>query len=427
MQDALTSNVQSSIRPGTSVDTFYYGDTNSEKQVFPCVVNNRFFQNFTNLTQGTSQFVISPNQGVSDVVLAFQMPATSSPAPTANLPQGWGYSLINQVSIRYGSSAQYFFTGQQIFLQNTIDCENRAKAQSLYTLGGANAIGTGAYGAWAYVYLNLPHNSPAASGKPLPFPSDLLTQPIILTVQINNPFALVSAGGIWVPGSGSQPMVSSTGLAAAFMQVKQEMMTDSADLLARRVDMNTNAYTFPLKYFPQQMVSINLPQAGSLDNTGAAYGPISVNLTGFRAGEVRNILLFLTKGSNVNAQGNLYFQPITQVQLTYNGEVFYRSDSGTADLWNVIGDTKPNTLDALTQNSSGTPNPYVSSWINIPFSQVNIPWDKEVLLVGGKPILNAVVNLTLSVPTSATDYTLNAVYLYNSSLLCSRGGSEYVF
>jgi hypothetical protein len=427
MQDALTSNVQSSIRPGAEKDTFYYGDTNSEKQVFSCVVNNRFFQNFTNLTQGTSQFVISPNQGVSDIVLAFQMPSTSSPTATANLPQGWGYSLINQVSIRYGSSAQYFFTGQQIFLQNTIDSENRPKAQSLYVLGGANAIGTGSYGAWAYVYLNLPHSSPAASGKPLPFPSDLLTQPIIITVQLNNPFALVSAGGIWVPGAGSQPIVTSTGLQAAFMQVKQEMMADSADLLARRVDMNTNAYTYPLKYFPQQMVSINLPQAANLDNTGQAYGSISVNLTGFRAGEVRNILLFLTKGTHVSANGNLYFEPITQLQLTYNGEVFYRADSGTADLWNLIGDTKANTLDALTQNGGSTPNPYVSSWVNIPFSQVNIPWDKEVLLVAGKPILNAVVNLSLSVPTSAADYTLNAVYIYNSSLLCSRGGAEYIF
>jgi len=426
MQDSLTSNVQSSIRPGSEKDVYYYGDTNSQKQVFNCVVNNRFFQNFTNLGAGTSQFIVSPSQGVSDIILAFQINTVAAGgSPTANLPQGWGYSLINQVSIRYGSSAQYFFTGQQIYLQNLIDSENATKAYNLSTLGGTNSIGTQAASQWAYVYLNLPHSSPAASGKPLPFPSDLLTQPIVITVQLNDPTALQSAGGIWVPGSGSATIVAP--LAAAFMQVKQEMMADSADLLARRVDMNTNAYTFPLKYFPQQMTSINLPQSSTLDSTGASYGPISVNLTGFRAGEVKGILLFLTKGSITAANGNLVWPAISQLQLTYNGEVFYRADSGSFAMWNLLNDTKPNTVSTLLQNGASTPNPTVTSWIHIPFAQTNIPWDREMMLVGGKPILNAVVNLSLSVPTSATDYVLNAVYLYNSSLLCSRGGAEYVF
>jgi hypothetical protein len=60
MNSELTESVQSSVRPGEMVDTYYYGDTNCEKQAFPCVVNQRFVQQFTNLGAGTSQFIISP-------------------------------------------------------------------------------------------------------------------------------------------------------------------------------------------------------------------------------------------------------------------------------------------------------------------------------------------------------------------------------
>ena len=415
MQSALTSNVQSSIRPGPEKDTYYYGDTNSEKQVFNCITNTKFVQNFTNLQAGTSQFTISPYQGVSDIILTFQL-GTNGGSTTANLPQGWAYSLIQQVSVRYGSSAQYFFTGQQIYLQNMLECENGDKRDNLAALGGNYLIGTACNNATAYVYLNLPHNSPCASGKPLPFPSDLLTQPIIITCQLNDPSALQSAGGIFIPGSGSVTIPGP--LAFAQMQVRQEMMADSADLLARRVDMNMNAYTFPLKFFPQQQVTINLANTSGIQ---------TVNLTGFRAGEVRNIMLFLTKGSATAANGNMWWLPISNVTLTYNGEIFYRSDYTSNAMWNLITDTKSGLVNTYTANGASAPTPYTSTWTNMQFSQVSIPFDKEVLLIGGKPILNAVVNLALQTPTGDTDYVLNCVYLYNSSLLCSRGGAEYIF
>jgi hypothetical protein len=47
--------------------------------------------------------------------------------------------------------------------------------------------------------------------------------------------------------------------------------------------------------------------------------------------------------------------------------------------------------------------------------------------VHGKPILNAVVNVSFDVPALSTSYILHAMYLYNASLLCSRGSAEYIF
>ena len=413
MNYELTENVQASIRPGDLVDLYYAGDTNSSKQAYPVVVNNKFRQVFTNLGAGVSQFTISPYQGVSDIICYFKMGSTSS-LTGYNLPQGWGYSLIKQVSVRYGSSAQYFFTGEELYLCAMFDCEDSIKRDQLAALGG-NAYTDAQLptNPEAFVYLKLPHNSPRASGKPFPFPSDLLVQPIIITIELNSPASVFVE-----QNDESQSGTLPTLLADAQLQVKQEMMSDSADLLARRVDMNSSAYTLPLPYFMQQEVQINLP-------TGVTQ---NVNLTGFRAGEVQRILLWLTKASDVLVNGSHSWLPISDIQLTYNGEIFFKTDSTSAQIWNLVADTKESAINSYVQDASGnwTENALMT-YVDIPFSQVCVPYDREVKLVHGKPILNAVVNLSFSVPSSASDYTLHAVYLYNASLLCSRGSAEYIF
>lgn len=419
MNHELTENVQASIRPGEMVDTYYYGDTNSEKQAYPCVVNNKFLQQFTNLGAGTSQFIVSPYQGVSDIVVYMKMPTIT--ATGYALPTGWGYSMIRQVSVRYGSSAQYFFSGEQIYLQNIVDCEDTTKRDHLVALGGSALANGDVSEAEAYLYLNLPHNSPRADGKPLPFPSDLLVQPIVITIELNR------ASDVFVAledtqQSGSLPPA----LDKAELQVKQEMMSDSADLLARRVDMNSHAYTFPLKYFPQQEVQIN----AGLGSTSAS-APVSVNLTGFRAGEVKNILLWLTNDADTAVNGSHYWNQLTNIQLTYNGEIFFKASSGASQIWNLVCDTKEPGANIVEQDGQGgIEKSYLSTYVDIPFAQVSVPYDKEIKLVHGKPILNAVVNLsftTPALPQGATGWTLHAVYLYNSSLLCSRGSAEYIF
>ena len=148
----------------------------------------------------------------------------------------------------------------------------------------------------------------------------------------------------------------------------------------------------------------------------------------FRAGEVRNILLWLTKNSDAAQFGPLYWQPIKDVTLTYNGEIFYQTTSAESQMWNLIADTKEAgvNLAVPTAANAATLAGDLITWVDVPFAQVNVPYDKESKLVHGKPILNAVVNLSFTTPDSGA-YTLHAVYLYNSSLLMSRGSSEYIF
>jgi hypothetical protein len=423
MNSDLTESVQASIRPGAMVDTYYYGETNLEKQAYPAVVNTRFVQQFTNLGAGSSQFVISPQGGVSDIVLQMVTPAGAY--TTLALNQGWGYALISRLSVRYGSSAQYFWSGAQMFLQNLIDAENGQKVNDISRLGGNAVAGASCAGANAYVYLKLPHNSCRASGKPLPFASDLLVQPIVVTVEL---FAL---NQILINQSATPNLNITSGpaaLASAQLQVKQEMLTDSSDLLARRVDMNSHAYTLPLMYFCQQETQV--PITSDVNNSLQ-----SVNLTGFRAGEVKSIVLWLTPNTAAGestpgsgAYSPLQWPQLNQVTLTYNGEIFSRFDVGSGALWNLVNGEKSSSYSnvAQTVGSVATTTP-VSFWLECPFSQVAVPFNKEMQLIHGKPILNAVVNLTFQAPAASTSYILHAMYLYNASLLCSRGSSEFIF
>jgi len=425
MQNDLTESVQASIRPGEMVDMMYPGETNILKEAYPAVVNTRFVQAFTNTGAGSSQFIISPGAGVSDMVI--QMTTNTGTYTNTALTDGWCYSLINRVSVRYGSSAQYFFTGPQVFLQNVLDAENNGKVDQLLKLGGtAGAQGVGGFnvaGQTGFVYLKLPHNSCRASGKPLPFPSDLLVQPIVITVEL---FALNS---ILINTAAGNPAAGApAALASAQLQVKQEVLSDTSDQLARRLDMNSHALTFPLPYFCQQETQVAV----------AGTGQQTVNLTGFRAGEVKQIVLWFTPttlGGAANAQtpGSGNYQPlnwsqITDIQLFYNGEVFNRFDNVSWQLWNVVEDQKTSQVGNYTNFTavgvSTASAPISTSYVKCDFAQVSVPSQRQSVLVHGKPVLNSVVSLQFSTTVPGI---LHAMYMYNASLLLSRGSSEYIF
>jgi hypothetical protein len=186
--------------------------------------------------------------------------------------------------------------------------------------------------------------------------------------------------------------------------------------------------TFPLPYFCQQETQIAIAGAGAQ----------SVNLTGFRAGEVKQILLWFsptTVGNGPNAQtpgsGNyqpLFWTQMTDLTLTYNGEVFNRFESGSSAMWNIVEDQKSAAVTGLVAYTSGaggvvTPQ-NVQSYVKLDFAQVSVPADRESVLIHGKPILNSIVQLSFTAPAAGV---LHAMYLYNASLLCSRGSAEYIF
>lgn len=409
------------VRPGSVMDIYYYDADTSKKQAFPCTVNTKYVQQFANLTGGSSVFTIPPNNGLQDIVCTFVMPAITDNSGLA-LPRGWGYSLIKQVSYRYGGSSQFFLTGDQI-LQNALRKQtNRPSVDDILTLGGSEANNADLASAQtAYCVLTLPHNVPSRVNKANPLPSDLLTQQVQVTVEL-----LPVASIFSVQGSPSNLLEIPSGLSNATFQVQQVMLNNQSDALARRVDMAENAYAFPCE-FVQQVQRIPLA------NTANSQ---SIPLTGFRSGEVKAIHCWLTRSSDVGTGASrivnpLRWYPLDAIQVTYAGDVYSRFDSGSSFLWNLINGDKSPIVDQVVLSSGGgysyTETPAVSYWHELPFAQTFEGEGQMNTLVHGKPITNGIVNLDLTTPSAQGDWILNVSYIYNATLLFSQGTCDYVF
>lgn len=410
-------------RPGDCVDLYYYDAQTSKRQCWPTTVNTKYVQQFANLNGGSSVFTIPPQQGVQDVVCSFVLPALSAgDADGLALNRGWGYQLINRVSFRYGGSSQYFLSGQQV-LQNAVRAQPSREAASdllllggsaagLLVSGGTNTLTTGAQ--YASIVIPLPHAVPSGVGKSHPFPSDLLTQQIQITVELNAPSSLF----LKLAGStGNAP----SGLASANFQVQQVILNNAGDALARRVDMAENAYSFPAEFVQQEQVI-------ALNNTATAQ---SVVLTGFRSGEVKSIQCWLSRDSDYAAGNPWNWYLPTTMEMTYAGDVYARFDAQSSTLWNLINGDKYPGFQSISLSDAGsgvaTGSSQVSTYVELPFAQPFVNEDEHNTLVHGKPITNGIVNLMVQTPDAQSDYKLHVSYIYNTTLLMSQGTCDYIF
>lgn len=432
MESSLTESVQQMVRPGKCVDIYYPDPETAKKQCFRTCVNTRYVQNFTSTTNGgVSTFTIPPNNGLQDCVLVFEIGALS--AANANglgLNRGWGYALIKSISYRYGGSSQYFLTGQQVLNETIRNAANNGARDDLLSLGGQAVDGsaTGLQRAQrAYVWLPLPHCIPTAEGKLPPLPTDLLTQQIQIQVEL---FPLASIFSI---AGGSTGSTAAAVLSLAELQVQQVILENQGDALARRVDMTTNALSYPIT-FVQQEVSVPLPSA-------AAGSTQNVTLTGFRSGEVKSVIAWITADTDLTGavKNPFGWYAPENIQMTYAGEIFARFDRKSAALWNLVnGRNSPAAQDIRLADGGGGAitivTPTIDEWVEMPFAQAFDPVTAHSMYVAGKPITNGIVNLQFTMPTlnktggafATANYTLHISYVYNAVLTFSQGTCDYV-
>lgn len=423
-------SIQEALRLGESRDIWYYTHKTTSKQSIPAIVDTRFYQALTSLGPGSSTVIFSVDQGLSDVILAAKLPTDDSPEETnmytgLALPKGWIYQLINRISVRYGSSSQYFWTGSQIMIQNLREMPNPVCRDQLFELGGAEMDSvTGATGfagdnLWAYAYLNLPHNSPNGSmGKPNPFPTELIAQPVVITIELNqlqNLFSSLSGSVANAPRN----------LEKAYVQVRQVHAKDAGELMSMPGGKG-HAYSFPTKAFYQNQVDIVVQGQTAYD----------LLLTGFRNGEVRSIFFWVTKNSDVSPTGSgpfvknyTNFVLPSDIELLYNGTVYYRAKDKTSQMWSLISTETPPQLEATVLSIVGgayVVEPVVANWVEIPFSQVFEQLSGAHMYVAGKLIQNAVVNLNITLPDTDA-HTVHVVYSYNCALMIADKACEYAF
>lgn len=431
----LSERLQAAMRLGSAKDIYYYGRDTLHKQAIYTVVDNRFKQALNNLRQGSSTFIISVDQGISDVLLAAKLPPQGTYGgvdvsyQNLGLNQGWIYDLINRVSVRYSGSSQYFWTGGQIRIENLREMPNPTTKADLHALGGAQAQDTAGISGdnlYAYAYINLPHNSPNGSlAKPNPFPSEMLSQPIVVTVELNDLPSIFSAD------NAASLARAPRELETAYFQVKQVHANDRGELMVATTD-RAKAYSFPTKCFYQNEIQVPLVETTAEQ---------AIQLTGFRAGEVRSIIMWITKDSDTNGQadasgvyirnGANFVDPL-DVQLLYNGTVYYDAAAKAGHFWNIVSTETPSYIDVTSyaKSSSAAELSLVAAspkyWTEIPFSQVYEQLSGSHMYVAGKSIMNAVVNVNLKLP-SAEKCTLHAMYSYNCVMMINSGSVDYAF
>jgi len=439
MNSSIAESVQQQVRPGKCVDLYYPDPVTAEKACYRTIVNTRFSQQLNNLSGGTSTFVIPPNNGIQDVVLVMELgDLTAGQANGLGVNRGWGYNLIKTISWRYGGSSQFFLNKQQILELALRKAPNGYARDDMLALGGEalSAAGLAAGPNYAYVFLPLPHSIPCSEGKLPPIPSDLLTQQIIVQVELDTVSSIFSSANGF---TGTIP----TSLASGQFVVQQVMFENQGDALARRVDMSTNALSYPIE-FTQQEVIIPL---GSL----AGGASSSISLTGFRAGECRSIHLWLSADSDVNGvttgTGTIknpfaWYAP-ENVVLTYAGEIYSNFTKGSSALWNLInGRLAPQVNDIyLVDNAAGAGNGVVTvttgitdNWVECPFAQTFDDLTAHTMYTAGKNITNGIVQVAFTIPAysktgaalGAQNWTLHASYNYNAVLMFTGGTADYV-
>lgn len=426
-------DVQDSIRPGMACDTYYATSENSEKQMHATTTDNRFFINLPSLNSGSSSTVtFNPSEGLAEVILTIQLqqPAGNGGQGLA-LPEGWGYMMLRRIGYRYGSSQLYYISGEQNLLQSVALCEDSGKKQQLFFLGGQALLDINdwqdAGKRTAYVYLRLPHSSPALSGGALPFPSDVLTAPIQIQVDLADFKQVVTA--VTVAGTAADPVPTS--LASAVINFTQVTMQDAGDLVARRFDMSKHALTIPLcEGWTQEEVQFPF--------TSGANGSFQLSLTGCKAGDLKMLRVWFTSPTDQLGPGNIispaYWYAPSQLTFAINGLIYMDSANGSWLLTNLLRRRQPPVLTySALQVPVAAPGafgalPEASQWVEINLGQPHTRGDsQEVALIHGVPVMNSVLNLTGVMPSASTNFVCHVEYVLNCSWMASRGSADFVF
>jgi hypothetical protein len=424
------SSSQDMVRPGEPLDLYYYSGETSKKSAWPTTQNTKYQVNFNNTGAGTSSFLFPPQCGLQDIVVTMQfagIPNTAENLTGLALPAGWGYGLIKSCAFRYGGTSQFVLSGDQL-LQNALrDQTSRTSCDDIVNIGGNYASGLDLVNTQtASIVLRLPHASASGVNKSLPFPTDCLTQQCQVLLELNAP------ASVWTNVSTLALPSQCLQLSQGYFQCQQVMFNNMGDSLARRVDLSSKAYAFPCEFVQQKSI-INLVNSTA---------PQSVVLTGFRAGSVKSIQVWLTDladvqttslGSSTGFNPNKLQVP-TSVEMLYAGDIYARYNNGVGQLFNLINGNKASAFDlAVISVGAGptvdAPLPYLSQWLELPFAQPLCDEDAHYILMHGRVITNGIINLNnLVVPyTSPVGWQLNISYVYTATLLFSQGSCDYVF
>lgn len=415
---ASGSMLDKALAVASPENIYYYGSKTVKKQSIPTVQRTNFVQNLASSGGGQSVITISPDAGISHIILGLklQAPAGSLDYEGLALAKGWAYEAIDQIQWRYGSSSLYQKTGQQMLVEAIATAGSQSEANALIDLAG-NALYAPADFAgdqlYAYAVLPLPHcGAQSGTETPNPFPSELLNAPIVITIGLKRQSDLFAVS----------PQVAAPVFPAAFeecfLQVRQINPIDRGMLM--NISPNVS-YAFPTTFF-QQVNSV------ALSNTADDQ---EVVLTGFRAGSCKGIHVWMVDTADTtNVNG---FVLPRDLELSYAGNVIHRYKGVSSQILDTLYTDVPSYFNNSILSADASPattwsaTDVISSWVHFPLQQRFEQLSAEFTQVSGLGIANGVMNLRLKTPTAKSTWKLYFVPYYDVALMFNNGNCEYVF
>jgi hypothetical protein len=429
--DAMNAIIES----GSGRDLYYSSKEGNLVETIPVLYTTRYTNNINNPGVGQYSFTLPPMGGYASVILMLKYSASAinGQLGAQALERGWGYKAVKQASWRVSGSQQYFLSGQQLLARAVAGVRTQSQADAILSLGGQECKVAADFDTDQYAYIVLPFWQPASiDSLPLPLPSELLSQQIVLTVELNDPSAFWSAPA---PGIAPNPPIFApvalpSGFSAAYFQVSQRNMVDKSMAIPGE-KLNNEGYIMPLSSFEQQELRAQL---------GAQSTEQEVAISGFRSGQCTKLRVWLTENpptgpspsavDAANADANaLYWVAPLGVTAIYGGLTYAQYQDGTSAIWNLIENTKPAAVNqSVLDCSSGvwTSVPKISSYVELPFGGI-IHSDYEASLTTQSiRITNGTVNLRVLTPNPLKTYTLHVSPCYVACVAFQRGTADII-
>jgi len=397
---------------------YYYGSKTLKKQSIPTVQRTNFAQSLPATDGGQSVITISPDAGISHVILGLKLKAPSGGLTYTGmaLTKAWAYQAINFVQWRYGSSSLFQKSGQSLLIEAIATAGSQSEANSLMDLAGNALLVPGDYAGdqlFAYAVIPLPHCG-AQSGVevPNPFPSELLNAPIVITIDLKRQVDMFS-----ISPQTTNPTYPS-GFDEAYLQIRQINPIDRGMLM--NISPNVS-YAFPTTFF-QQENSVNLANT-ALDQ--------EIVLTGFRSGSCKGIHVWLVDTAD-DANVNGFVLP-RDLELSYAGNVIHKYRGVSSQILDTLYTDVPSYFNNTIISADASPattwsaTDTISSWVHFPLQQRFEQLSAQFTSVTGLGVANGVMNLRLKTPSAKSTWRLYYVPYYDVALMLNNGNCEYVF
>jgi hypothetical protein len=414
--------------PAREANLYYYGSDNTRRSKIDTYQSTNYtFDINSKTSQSVGTVILTPNSGLSHVWVGLKLP--NQDYSGLALPTGWGFSLIQSMTFRYGSSPPFSLSGNALRVCAAVNSGNYGeKEQLMSAFAGQAIIGSSSVPdaqLYSYFNLTLAHvSSESGTEVRAPFPTDMLNGPITIDIQWAN-FATVFGA---VAGAVTPP----TTLAEAWIGTRQILPLYQDD---KMVVKQGQVYNYPIKFYqPPNAVNLN-----------TSVNEQTVNLVGIKSGQCQGILSWVVKSGGSSPQvataNATTFIGLKNSRMTYAGTVlqFKRGNKGADAFMDTLFEDSPTYFGSskIATVSGGaswnsTLVPVVSYFQNFPFIQRYEALSDACMLQNGVRVDSGSIQLDLVIDDDDFDatasYTLYYMPYFQAALsLDAGGGCNYLF